>query len=168
MTEPEAAWADIAQRSPSALRTFCGFAVPIAVLPAAGWALRLQPMDLSARIEAFLMTCAFVLVTLVSVAIAIWVISPLYRVARSWPRAVAVAAVGSTPLALSGLFFVTPLLAAVGVIALPHCLYLYAVGLRVLCGCRTGDAAEFTAMVFLLSTALSGLIGAAAGAAGLL
>lgn len=160
LSHPQQAWDEIALRNDRAGATLRRAGLPLALLPAAGWALRWEDLAPSARIESFAMTLVAAMATFVSLAAAIHLIAPAYGVTRRWALAVAVAVHGSTPVLVCGLLFVWPLLTAVGVIAMLHCFYLYYLGLQHLMGCRASDAAEFTALSFLVSMAIAGIAGA--------
>lgn len=142
------------------------YVLPLALFPATGWALRMDDLAPAARIASFASTFVLVVAMVFALAAAFHLLAPAYQVSRRWSGAVAVAAFGSTPVMASGLLFASPLLAAVGVIALMQALYLYSIGLHRVMGCRRGDAAEFTAMAFMVSTLISGVAGAAGSALG--
>jgi len=160
LVHPRQAWDEIAVRNDRASATLRSSGLPLAVLPAAGWALRFQDIAPSARVESFAMTLAAAVATFASLAVAIHLVAPAYGVTRRWSQAVAVSVHGSTPVLACGLLFAWPLLTAVGVIAMLHCFYLYYLGLQRVMGCRPSDAAEFTAISFLVSMAIAGSIGA--------
>ena len=160
LVHPRQAWDEIAARRDGAGKTLVSTGFPLATLPAAGWALRLQDLAPAARIESFAMTFAAAMGTFASLAAAIHLIAPAYGVKRRWSHAVAVSVHGSTPVLACGLLFAWPLLTAVGVIAMLHCFYLYYLGLQRVVGCRASDAAEFTAISFLVSMVIAGTIGA--------
>lgn len=166
LVHPADAWNEVAERDDRARDTVLRYVLPLALLPAAGWALRMEALAPASRLASFAATFVLVTFMVFVVATAFQLLAPAYAVPRRWSAAVAVAAFGSTPMMACGLLFVSPLLAAIGVVALMQALYLYSLGLRRIMGCRAGDAAEFTAMAFLVSTALSGAAGAAGSALG--
>lgn len=160
LVHPRQAWDEVASRSDGAGKTLGSNGFLLATLPAAGWALRFHDLVPAARIESFVMTFAATMATFASLAAAIHLIAPAYGITRRWSHAVAVSVHGSTPVLACGLLFAWPLLTAVGVIAMLHCFYLYSLGLQRVMGCRASDAAEFTAISFVVSMVIAGTIGA--------
>lgn len=165
IVDPRAAWRELGADG-AAARPVLAFAVPMALLPATGWSLRPGEFALADRLGAFAMTYVLVLAMVVALAAAIHLVAPMYGIPRRWRAALAVAAYGSAPILACGPLFVSPLLAAVGVFAMLHCLYLYWTGLQDVMHCRRGDAAEYVAITFMLSSVLAGIAGALCSAAG--
>ena len=166
LVHPAAGWNEVAECDRRARDTVAHYVLPLALMPAAGWALRMQDLGPEVRLVSFAATLVLVTSMVFVLAASIQLLAPAYQVPRKWSAALSVAAFGSTPVMASGLLFVSPVLAAVGVIALMQALYLYSIGLRRIMGCRQGDAAEFTAMAFLASMVISGALGAAGSALG--
>lgn len=166
LVHPADAWNDVAQYVDRPWAAAVRYLLTLALLPATGWALRMEDIAPAVRLASFAATFVLVISMVFILAAAFLLLAPAYEVRRRWSGAVAVAAFGSTPVMASGILFASPLLAAVGVVALVQALYLYSTGLQRVMGCRRGDAAEFTAMSFLVSTVISGLAGAAGSALG--
>lgn len=95
-------------------------------------------------------------------------IGPMYRSSRDYGAALKVAAYGALPVMIAGGTMLLPAMAAVGLLALGHTLYLFWVGARCVLCVRAGQAAEFVAISVLLLSACSVLAGAAASRVGLI
>jgi hypothetical protein len=172
---PGAEWAAIAGEAPGTRRLLLGYVVPLSLLPAIAWmiGLALFPRDIVlleeelARytpdfvLRAGVVTFAASVASVVGLAAAFYLLTPMYGAARDWARAWAVAAYGSTPLFVGGLLLVKPVLVGfVVLLALFQAGYLYVLGLQSLGLVRPRQAMECVAVALLLVVVVSGLAGA--------
>ena len=95
-------------------------------------------------------------------------LAPVFGVARSWDRSVAVAAYASTPVLLSWFLLLYPLLMILPIVALLHCFALCYLGVQQVLDCRESEAAMFVAAAWVFSAVSSMLVGGLFSAAGLL
>jgi hypothetical protein len=102
----------------------------------------------------------------VFLAAGFYALSRFFGVAPRWARSMAVAAYAATPVFLSGIFLVIPLLVIASVPAFLYSLSLCASGARILLGCRERDVPAFVAGACVVCGALSIGLGALCGAAG--
>jgi Yip1-like protein len=113
-------------------------------------------------------TVVLTLVAVVILALAFFVLAPVFDVARSWDRSMALAAYASTPVLLSWFLLVFPPFMVVPVAALIHCFALCYLGVQQLLECRESEAAMFVAAAWVLSAIAGMLLGGLCSAAGLI
>jgi hypothetical protein len=95
-------------------------------------------------------------------------IAPMFRVRRDYPAALKVATFGSVPVLLAGATLLLPVMAIVALVGLGHSCYLLSVGVRRVLHVPPGAEAEFLGISLVLLSLASAVIGAAAGAFGLI
>jgi len=95
-------------------------------------------------------------------------LAPVFGVARSWDRSLAVAAYASTPALLSWFLLLYPPFIILPVAALLHCFALCYLGVQHVLECRESEAALFVAAAWVFSAVGSMLLGGLSSAAGLL
>jgi hypothetical protein len=95
-------------------------------------------------------------------------IGPMFGAPRDYLAALKVATYGAIPVLLAGATLLLPVMAIVAMVGMCHTLYLYWVGVRRVLHIPSADAAEFVGISLVLLTFLSVLVGATAGAVGLL
>ena len=186
LVHPLAAWQALGGATRAWYRPLIFYVLPLALLPALGWALGTayfpiadsiasnpvaQASGISFVAAMFALVVKIVVLYLTSVvllAIAIFLVSPIYRVTTDWTRTVEVAAYGSTPLLLAGALMLWPILIVVSLAApMPSC-YLVYLGLQIRLGCRHGEAIGLVAVAMVLAIVMSLFLGAAMGALGFL
>lgn len=171
---PASEWQAVAAERRDWRALLFGYVLPLALLPAAGWAVGValgsDAAGFAARqfFAAFATTLVLSPLSIALLALALYVISPMYGLRRDWNGAVAVAAYGSTPVLVAGALLVIPVLVAVCVVALLHGFFLCYLGVQRVLGCRRSESAEFVAVSCLLAGLASLAAGAAGGALGLL
>jgi hypothetical protein len=106
------------------------------------------------------------------IALVIWLVAPLYAGRRSFSDAFRVVTYAGTPVWLSGIVLIAPLdrfplLSAIIVIAIMHCMFLFYLGLHHVMKVPRRDAAECTAIVVVGGIMLSSIAGYYGSAAGL-
>ena len=101
-------------------------------------------------------------------AAALYLLAPLFNLARDWRRAFQVAAFSSAPVLLAGLLLAIPNLAFATLIGVFHSFYLQYSGVRHVLGAKERDAAEYVALVAIALIVASTFMGAAGSAAGIL
>lgn len=112
------------------------------------------------------------LLSVIVIALAIWLVAPLYAGRRSFSDAFRVVTYAGTPVWLSGFILIAPLnrfplLATVILIAIMHCMFLFYLGLHHVVKVPRRDAAECTAIVVATGIILSSVVGYYGSAAGL-
>lgn len=153
--------------------TLLRYLLPLCALPALAWPLGQAwsgelPWAAAKLAPAFFGTATAALVSIVVLAGAFYLLAPFFDADRTWRRALAVAAYGSTPVLLTGALLVSPVLIVACVASLVHCCALYYLGVQALLGCRESDAAFFCAAAAMLSI-VGGLVAAGlCSAAGLI
>jgi hypothetical protein len=95
-------------------------------------------------------------------------IAPMFGGLRDYVAALKVATYGAIPVMLAGATLLLPVMAIVGIVGLCHALFLFWIGARRVLNVPAGAQAEFVGISLLLLAFVSVLIGAAAGAIGLL
>jgi hypothetical protein len=95
-------------------------------------------------------------------------IGPMFGAPRDYLAALKVATYGAIPVMLAGATLLLPVMAIVAMVGMCHTLYLLWVGVRRVLHVPSEDAAEFVGISLVLLTFLSVLVGATAGAVGLL
>jgi len=95
-------------------------------------------------------------------------ILPLFGGIRDYVAALKVAAYGAIPVLLAGATLLIPAMAIIGIVGMCHTLYLYWMGAGRVLKVSPGGEAEFVGIAIVLMTLASALVGAAAGAIGLL
>jgi hypothetical protein len=113
-------------------------------------------------------TLAFVLASVLLLALGFFVLSPAFTTGRNWSRSVAVAVYAATPVLLSGALLVLPVLViAVLVCCLHSCVLCYG-GVQAVLGCRESEAAFFVAAAAMFAVLASLVVGGLCSAAGLI
>ena len=172
---PRTEWDAVRAENPPWWRPLLGHVLPLAFLPAVAWAIG-RAAGASAPAEGaapgFLasvsLTVGLSLVSVLLLALAFFLLAPMYDTERNWARAVSVAAYGSTPVLLAGVLLVMPVMVIASMVALLHNFALYYVGLHRVTGCKASAAAEYLALSCLIAAVASGALGAAGGALGVL
>ncbi len=95
-------------------------------------------------------------------------IAPVFGGSRDYVAALKVATYGTIPVMLAGATLLLPVMAIVGLVAFCHTLFLYWLGARRVLNVPSGAQAEFVGISMVLLTFASVVVGAAAGAVGLL
>jgi len=95
-------------------------------------------------------------------------IAPMFGAPRDYLAALKVATYGAIPVLLAGATLFLPAMAIVAMAGLCHTLFLFWIGVRRVLSVPRGAEAEFVGISLVLLTFLSVLIGATAGAIGLL
>jgi len=176
LRHPSREWGVIAA-TPVTAGTLAGYLLLLACVPALCWMAGLAAFGLfGARGEQAValsplrvlhigaVTFSGVILGVLLVAVSIWVVAPMYRVARDWSRSLLVATYAATPLLLAGVLLLVPVLVPATILAVGPALYGMSTGLVLVLAVKKGDAAEYVAIVCLaLSVALT-LIGGFAGA----
>jgi hypothetical protein len=166
---PAAEWPVVAAENPNTSTLLCRFVLPLAIIPAAGWSLGVWLFN-HAGGGADGLTIARAGLTVV-IGVLLWVClsaalmmlsARWFNGARSWLRALQVAAYSLTPVLLSGLLLALADLMAVWIIALFHSFYLQFVGVQPMLGIKPTDAAEFVAVNTMALMVMSSIIGALA------
>lgn len=163
---PNAELKRIGQESPGQGRILKSFLLPLALIPALSWCLGLQlsgeamQMDWIQIVHRGAVVYFGTLMTIYLLAASIYVLGPLFSVGRVWGRAFQVAAYSSAPLMLAGLVLVLPVLAFAMLVAACHSFYLQYVGVSSILGAKEEDAAEYVALVVVMLSVLSTLLGA--------
>lgn len=172
---PRTEWDAVRAENPPWWRPLLGHVLPLAFLPALAWATGRTAgtsMPAAGVASGFLVSIALtVVLSLASVlllALAFFLLAPMYETERNWARAVSVAAYGSTPVLLAGVLLVMPVMVIASVVALLHNFALYYVGLQRVTGCKASAAAEYLALSCLIAAVASGALGALGGALGVL
>jgi len=154
-----------------------GHVLPLSFLPAFGWATGMVLTGATAEqsgspgypfMGSMALTALLSVLCVALLALAFYVLAPMYETERNWNRAFSVAGYGTTPVLLAGVLLVMPIMVMGSMVATLHNFVLYYVGLQRVCGCRQSDAAEYLAFSCLLAAVASGAIGAAGGALGIL
>lgn len=180
MLYPAAEWRAIATEPPAA-RLVTGYLVPLVCIPALAWMAGLAMFGLfGARAEAAtllpplrighigLVTFCGTVLGVWLVAVSIWLIAPIYRLRRDWPRSLQLAIYAATPLLVAGVLLLVPMLVYVVVLVLGPALFGLHTGLRLLLTVKDGEAAEYVAIVCLAASVALTLLGGVAGALNLI
>ena len=135
-------------------------------------------VSLAVQVLPFALLCALawprvstVFVSLAAVAmlgLGFFVLAPVFGIARSWDRSLAVAAYASTPVLLSWFLLLYPPFIVLPIVGLLHCFALCYLGVQQVLECKESEAALFVAAAWVFSGIGSMLLGALCGAAGLL
>jgi len=135
-------------------------------------------VSLAAQVLPFALLCTLawprvstLFVSLAAVAmlgLGFFALAPVFGVARSWDRSLAVAAYASTPALLSWFLLLYPPFIILPVAALLHCFALCYLGVQHVLECRESEAALFVAAAWVFSAVGSMLLGGLSSAAGLL
>ena len=133
-------------------------------------------VSLAVQVLPFALLCAIawprvstVLISLAAVTmlgLAFFALAPVFGVARSWDRSLAVAAYASTPALLSWFLLLFPPFVVLPVAALLHCFALCYLGVQQVLDCRESEAALFVAAAWVLGAIGGMLLGGLCGAAG--
>jgi len=136
------------------------------------------PVSLAVQVLPFALLCVLawpavstVLISLAAVmtlGLGFFVLAPVFGVARSWDRSLAVAAYASTPVLLSWFLLLYPLLMILPIVALLHCFALCYLGVQHVLECKESEAALFVAAAWIFSAVGSMLLGGLCSAAGLI
>ena len=135
-------------------------------------------VSLAVQVLPFALLCALawpalstVLISLAAVmmlGLGFFALAPVFGVARSWDRSLAVAAYASTPVLLSWFLLLYPLLMILPIVALLHCFALCYLGVQHVLECKESEAALFVAAAWIFSALGSMLLGGLCSAAGLI
>lgn len=154
-----------------------GYVLPLSSLPAFGWATGIAltgALPNENRLPNLTFMGSVALTMLLSVlcvallALAFYLLAPLYERERNWNRAFSVAGYGTTPVLLAGVLLVMPIMVLASMVAMLHGFLLYFVGLQNVIGCRQSEAAEYLALSCILAATASGALGAVGSALGIL
>lgn len=174
---PTREWEAVREEDPGWRLSLFRHALPLALLPALGWATGVafntatDPRvvgDWHGFALSALQTLGLSLISVATFALGLYLLSRMYDLRPDWNRAMAVAAFGSTPVFLTGVLLVVPILVIVSMVALLHCFFLYYSGAIRLLGCRPQEAAGFVALTCSFTVIVSAIIGALGSALGLL
>jgi hypothetical protein len=174
---PAGEWEAIRAEGPAWQDSLGAYALPLALLPALGWAsgLALNPVDDPRMVGgaagfalSFVQTLTLSVLNVGVLALGFYLLLPLYDLRRDWNAAAAVAAYGSTPVLLSGILLVVPVLVMVSLLGLMHCFYLYYLGVHRVLGSRPSEATGFVAAGCVFTVFVSALIAALASALGVI
>ena len=177
VVRPRSEWDVIRSENRPWWSVLSGHVLPLAFLPAVGWAIGLtltgkMPTDAGSVGSTFagsvVLTVLLSLLCVVLLALALYLLAPMYDVERHWDRTVTVAAYGTTPVLLAGVLLVMPIMVIASTVAMLHNFVLYYVGLQRVMGCRQSAAAEYLALSCLLAAIASGILGAVGGALGVI
>ncbi len=177
---PTAEWDRIASEKTSADALLRNYILPLALLAPVATVIGMKTFDrnwdpvhgylvpadqiLTAGIATY-----FAIVGSILVLAAIFsLIAPMFGGARDYVAALKVATYGAIPVMLAGATLLLPVMAIVGIVGLCHTLFLFWIGVRRVLNVAAGTQAEFVGISMLLLAFLSVLVGAAAGAIGLL
>lgn len=164
----------VAKEPPDQRRILATFVLPLAGIPTVSWCLGLllsgdtAPTGLAQIAYRGAVVYVGSLVSIYLLAASLYALAPFFSGRRSWGRSFQVAAYSSSPVMLSGLLLVLPVLAFATLVAVCHSFYLQYVGVSCVLEVREGDAAEFVALVAVLMIVSSTLLGAMASALGVL
>ncbi|MEO7727113.1 MAG: Yip1 family protein [Burkholderiales bacterium] len=176
---PDAEWRVISGETPHPRATFTRFVLPLALIPAASWALDLLlfggyasggnvSLGASQIFRGGLMAYAGMVLSICLCAASIVIVAPLFTGLRNWSRALQVAAYSSAPVLLGGILLILPNLAFALIVPYFHGLYLQYAGLQHVLAVKERDAAQYVALSTLLLMVLSTIVGALGMWAGLL
>ncbi len=169
------AWHEVCWRYFAPLALISPLAYGCSVLIGGESAFRQFPDFESALRFALLSACGGFIVSALSVlviALVICLVTPLYTGRCSFGDAFRVVTYAGTPVWLAGVILIVPLnrfplLAAIILIAIMHCMFLFYLGLHHVVKVPRRDAAECTAIVVAAGIMLSSVVGYYASAAGL-
>ena len=122
IASPDAEWDAVKTACPSVAVVLYTHAIPLSLLPAVGWGIGTFCFSATVSgdpVSAVQFGAGTFLLCLISIglyALACNLILPLYGGVRDWRRAYAVAAYASTPVLVTGVLLVLPVLIAVGMI----------------------------------------------------
>lgn len=141
----------------------------LALIPAIGWtiglALGVNPSPKAVNAGAIglaasaTVTWLLSLATLALLAIALWLIAPMYDAPRSAARAAAVAVHGALPVLIGGALLAVPGGALLTVIALALALYTLAIAVRAILPVSADETAECIAIALLILSGAAMLVG---------
>ncbi len=178
-TSPGTEWDEVGKESPDQIRVLAYFILPLSSIPAVCWSIGLAlsgehhvpGLDAAGwfppLVLAGLRTLAGCVISVGSLAFALYALAPMFVDNRDWPRAVQVAAYSSSPVFLASVVLVLPDMAFSLMIAGLHALYLLYGGVGKVLGAKPGESAEYTAlaiMLFLVISTFAGAFGAGIGA----
>lgn len=170
---PAAAWRALRAADPPWWAPLVRHVLPLSILPALAWPVGQAlsgelAWSASALGGSFVATVAFVLASILVLALGLFVLAPAFTSGRQWSRSVAVAAYAATPVLVSGVLLVLPvLLIAVLVCCLHGCALCYG-GVQAMLGCRQSEAAFFVAAAAMFGVVASLVVGGLCSAAGLI
>jgi hypothetical protein len=138
-----------------------------------GWvrstALQVLPLSLLCALPwPFVSTVLLVVVSVLTLALGFFALSPWFDVPRSWDGSVAVASYASTPVLVAWGLLLFPPFAILPIVALLHSFALGYLGVQEVLGCREEEAALLVAAAWVFSAVGSMLVGGLCGAAGFL
>lgn len=108
------------------------------------------------------------IVSIYLLALSIYVLAPMFAPRRDWKRSFKAAAYCSAPVLLAGPLLVIPDLAFALLIAVFHSFYLLYAGMRLMLGVKEDQAAEYVALVVVLLSVVSVILGTFGSAVGIL
>lgn len=170
LTRPSAAFEELATNGKHAALRMLAIVGILSALPALTWALgaagsprTVLPAPFAAVfLTTYLMGIAWVIV----LALAIWMLLPMYGRRRQAMGALVVAGASSCPALSAGVFLFKPVLAAFVILIVPYCAYLVCFGAQRMLGVAKSDSAEFAAAAIVLSSAGGVALGAGLTAMG--
>lgn len=135
-------------------------------------------VSLAVQVLPFALLCAFAwpavstvlicLAAVITLGLGFFALAPVFGVARSWDRSLAVAAYASTPVLLSWFLMLYPPFIVLPIVGLLHCFALCYLGVQHVLECRESEAALFVAAAWVFSGIGGMLLGGLCSAAGLL
>jgi len=182
---PEQEWPVIAREHAGWQTLFFGYLVPLTLISPLAYSGRVllggegsfrgfTAADAALRFALLSATGGFfgLLLSALVMALALWLIAPLFRGRRDFADAIKVVTYAGTPVWLAGVILIMPLnrfplLVVIILIAIMHGLFLLYLGLHHVIEVRRGDAAECTAIIVAAGMMLSTVAGYYASAAGL-
>jgi hypothetical protein len=177
VVRPRTEWAAVRVENRLWWSVLLGHVLPLSFLPGLGWAIGLSVTGAlpsasglpgSSFTGSVALTVLLTVLCVVLLALAFYLLAPMYDAQRHWGRALSVAAYGTTPVLLSGVLLVMPIMVMACTVAMLHNFLLYYVGLQQVVGCKRSAAAEYLALSCLLTALATGILGAVGGALGVL
>jgi hypothetical protein len=151
---PTRVWETVRAKRPGWLASLAVQVLPFSLLCAVAW-------PRASTVPLFL-------AAVVMLALGFFILAPWFGLQRSWDRAVAVASYASTPVLLSWVLLLFPVLVFIPVIALLHCFALCYLGVQQVLECPESEAAMLVAAAWVFSAFGSMLLGGLCSAAGLI
>lgn len=178
---PGEEWRTIGDEAPEPRSVLGSFVLPLACVPAAAWSIKLSlfggegaqgaegaAMGFAQVLQSGLTVWACSALSVLVLALSIYVLAPLFLPSRNWPRSLQVAAYSSAPALLGGVILAIPDVAYLALLpAFQSCYVMYA-GLKLVLDVKEDNAAEYVALSIVLLTIATTLLGALGGALGML
>ncbi len=178
---PNDEWRAIGSEAPERPAMLAQFAIPLACIPAACWAIGLLvfgeagpggkthgAVGLAQSLHAGAVVLLGALLMIFLLAASMFVLAPLSSGSRDWPRSLQVATYSGAPLFLGGVVLIFPEAAFVLILAVGHSFYLQYCGVKYVLHIKDDEAAEFVALSVVLLSVSSTIAGAAGSWAGVL